>query len=60
MQVQLVDLVPIFPSNAVIPSRSCFKTSDQVQGQGVPLIERGAYTRVREHFNSRDKAAIGP
>ena len=40
--------------------RSGFKTSDQVQGQGVPRIESGAYTRVREHFNSRDNAAIGP
>jgi len=28
--------------------------------QGVPRIESGAYTRVREHFNSRDNAAIGP
>jgi hypothetical protein len=39
--------------------RSGFKTSDQVQGQGVPRIESGAYTLVREHFDSRDNAAIG-
>jgi hypothetical protein len=41
-------------------TRSGFKTSDQVQGQGVPRIESGAYTLVREHFNLRDNAAIGP
>jgi len=40
--------------------RSGFKTSDQVQWQGVPRIENGAYTLVREYFNSRDNAAIGP
>jgi hypothetical protein len=39
---------------------SAFKTSDQVQGQGVPRIENGAYTSVREYFNPRDNAAIGP
>jgi hypothetical protein len=37
-----------------------FKTPDQVQGQGVPQIESAAYTPVREYFNSRDNAAIGP
>jgi len=40
--------------------RSGFKTSDQVQGQGVPWIENGAYTSVREYFNPRGNAAIGP
>jgi len=40
--------------------RSGFKTSDQVQGQGDPRIENGAYTSVREYFNPRDNAAIGP
>ena len=39
---------------------SGFKTSDQVQGQGVLRIENGAYTLVREYFNSRDNTAIGP
>ena len=39
---------------------SGFKTSDQVQGQGVLRIENGAYTIVREYFNLRDNAAIGP
>ena len=32
--------------------RSGFKTADQFQGQGVPRIENGAYTLVREYFNS--------
>jgi len=41
-------------------SRSGFKISDQVQGQGVPRIENGAYTSVREYFNPRDNTAIGP
>jgi hypothetical protein len=40
--------------------RSGFKTSDQVQRQGVPRIESGAYTVVREHFNVLDNTAIGP
>jgi len=40
--------------------RSGFKTSDQVQGQGVPRIENGAYTSVREYFNPWDNAAIEP
>jgi hypothetical protein len=40
--------------------RSGFKTSDQVQGQGVPRIGNGAYTQVHEYFNSRDNTAIGP
>mgnify|MGYP001825230921 CR=1 FL=1 len=39
--------------------RSVFKVLDQVQGQGVPRIENGAYTLVREYFNSRDNTAIG-
>ena len=39
---------------------SGFKTSDQVQGQGFPRIENGAYTVVREYFNLRDNTAIGP
>jgi hypothetical protein len=29
-----------------------------VQGQGVTRIESGAYTLVREHFNSRDDAPL--
>ena len=40
--------------------RSGLKSSDQVQGQGVPRIGNGAYTLVREYFNSRDNAAIVP
>jgi hypothetical protein len=40
--------------------RSGFKAPDQVQGQGVPRIENGAYTLVREYFNLRDNATIGP
>jgi hypothetical protein len=32
--------------------RSGFKTANQFQGQGVPRIENGAYTLVREYFNS--------
>jgi hypothetical protein len=40
--------------------RSGLKTPSQVQGQGVTPIESGAYTLVREHFNWRDNAAIGP
>jgi hypothetical protein len=47
----------VYPRNLL---GSGFKTSDQVQGQGVPRIENGAYTLVREYFNSRDNAAIGP
>ena len=43
-----------------IPYRSGFKTSDQVQEQGVPRIENGAYTSVREYYNPRNNAAIGP
>ncbi len=35
------------------------KIVDYVQGQGIPRIESGAYTLVREHFNSRVNAAIG-
>jgi hypothetical protein len=35
------------------------KCVDHVQGQGVPRIESGAYTPVREHFNLRENAAIG-
>jgi hypothetical protein len=40
--------------------RSGFKTSDQIQGQGVPQIGNGAYTSVREYSNPRDNTAIGP
>jgi hypothetical protein len=40
--------------------RSGFKNSDQVQGQGVARVENGAYTPVREYFNPRDNAAMGP
>jgi hypothetical protein len=40
--------------------RSGFKISDQVQGQGGARIGSGAYTLVREHFNTRGNAAIGP
>ena len=39
--------------------RSGFKTADQFQGQGVPRIENGAYTLVREYFNLWGNAAIG-
>jgi hypothetical protein len=39
--------------------RSCFKASDHVREQGVPRIENGAYTSVREYFNLRDNAANG-
>jgi len=42
------------------PLSSSFKTSDQVQGQGVPQIENGTYTLVREYFNLRHNAAIEP
>ena len=41
-------------------TRSGFKSSDQVQRQGVPRIENGAYTSVREYFNSWDNTAIEP
>ena len=41
-------------------TRSGFKTSDQVQGQGVPRIESGVCTLVREHFDARNNAATGP
>jgi hypothetical protein len=40
--------------------RSGFKTSDQIQGQGAPRIENGAYTLVREYFKPRDNLATGP
>ena len=40
--------------------KSGLKTSYQAQGQGAPRIESGAYTIVREHFNLRGNAAIGP
>jgi hypothetical protein len=39
--------------------RSGFKTSDCIRGQGVTRIESGTYAVVREHFNSRNNAAIG-
>ena len=29
------------------------------EGKGVQRIESGAYTPVREHFNSMDNAAFG-
>ena len=35
------------------------KIVDNVQWQGITRIESGAYTIVREHFNSRDNTAIG-
>jgi hypothetical protein len=35
------------------------KASDRVREKGVLRIENGAYTQVREYFNSRDNAAIG-
>ena len=38
------------------PPKSGFKISYQVQGQGVPRIENGAYTSVGEYFNSGDNA----
>jgi hypothetical protein len=57
---QPVAAVPWDPQPARFSLRSVFKTSNQVQGQGVPRIENGAYTSVREYFNSRDNAAIGP
>jgi hypothetical protein len=37
-------------------TRSEFKAADQVQGRGVPPIENGAYTSVREYINSRGNA----
>ena len=45
----------------IIPAiiRSGFKTSDQIQGQGVPRIESRAYTLVREHFEVDCNTAIG-
>jgi len=39
--------------------RNYLRSVDHVQGQGITRIENGAYTLVREHFNSRDNAAIG-
>ena len=36
------------------------KAQIRFKGQGVPQIENGAYTSVREYFNLRDNAAIGP
>jgi predicted nuclease with RNAse H fold len=54
-------IVLIFPFGGLKNlSRSGFKISDQVQRQGVPRIENGAYTSVREYFNPRDNTAIGP
>jgi hypothetical protein len=40
-------------------NRSGFKASDHVREQGVLRIENGAYTQIREYFNSWDNAAIG-
>jgi len=41
-------------------TRSGFKTSNPVQGQGVSAVNNGAYTLVREFFNPHDNTAIGP
>jgi hypothetical protein len=41
-------------------SRSGFKTSDQVQGQGVRPIEKAQHTWVCEHLSEACNAAIGP
>ena len=35
------------------------KIADRVQWQGVPWVESGAYTIVREHFKPRDNTASG-
>jgi hypothetical protein len=35
------------------------KIADRVQWQGVPWVESGAYTIVREHFKPWDNTAIG-
>ncbi len=35
------------------------KIADCGQWQGVPWVESGAYTGVREHFKSRDNTASG-
>jgi hypothetical protein len=40
-------------------TKTGFKGLYYVRGQGVPCIESGAYTQVREHFNARDNTAIG-
>lgn len=39
-------------------NRSGFKTPDHAEYQGVPCIDNGAYTLVREYFNTRDNAEI--
>jgi hypothetical protein len=39
--------------------RSGFKTSDQVQGQGVRPIEKAQHTWVCEHLSEACNAAIG-
>jgi hypothetical protein len=39
-------------------TKSGLKAADHVQGQGVTRIKSGAYTLVREHFDSWDNAAI--
>jgi hypothetical protein len=52
----------IYPTSqrimTLLQHRSGFKASDHAGGQGVPRAESGAYTIVREHFRSRDNAAI--
>jgi hypothetical protein len=40
--------------------RSGFKTSDQVQGQGVRTIGKAQHTWVCEHLPEACNAAIGP
>ena len=39
--------------------RSCFKTPDQVRGQGAGRRKSAAYTEVCEHFEEAGNAAIG-
>jgi hypothetical protein len=47
------------PSNQTL-IRSGFKTSDQVQGQGVRPIGKAQHTWVCEHLPEVCNAAIGP
>ena len=40
--------------------RSCFKTLDQVRGEGAGRRKSAAYRMVCEHFEEVCNAAIGP
>ena len=56
-----IDYLKIYQINFLLVNdliKIGFKAPDHVQGQGVPRIESGAYTPVREHFNLRDNDAI--